>query len=276
MNSPETVFPQSVLLDDADEPLAVAGQAPAVAQATRPKKRGMPAWAFLAIGGFVLVAVVGVLAAILLGKNRPAVPSPEPMAAAVVQERVAAQTPQSAVALAVPQSQPGQAASTTASPTMLSIGAPDQSALMTATPPSTLASPTAASGTVGPTREEFDALAKRVDALEDQTRSMVEAIAGQPAGTRRILAERMSDRSRRAGTTDGARIGPIKGSKPVTYNPDFAVTAVVGTRAWIRPVSATSARDLCVAKGDEVANSRVIEVNAAGRYVVLANGAHIQ
>ncbi len=275
MNSPETVFPQSVLLDDEpDAPLAVGGQAPAAARATPKKKGGMPGWVFLAIGGFVLVVVVGVLAVSLLGKKRPA---PE---AVVVPEPITQPAPQPSPAPVMPPVPAPQAAAPAAS--MLGIGAPDTSAsMMSGLAAAAVQAPTAAPGGAAtgvgpaPTREEFDALTKRVDVLEDQVRSMVEAISGQPATARRILADRINERLKSGKTVAKGKVLTAKTSKPITYNAGYAVTAVVGTRAWIRPVSQTDARDLCVAKGDEFADSRVVEVNTLGKYVVLANGEHI-
>lgn len=278
--------------NDDDAPLAVAGSAPGVAGAKKSavkKKGGIPPWAVLVIGGGV---VASVLLFFFIGMLRaPSVRESQVGHSenASTSSQVVAQTPVASASAPAGAEPTGIAASgaTTgivnfAGPAASSVAQPNpaQIAMSAAAPAANveLVSAQAFDRQAAAHAQQIALLQDRVSEVEQRFDQLAAALTGQPVEMRRIITDRVNKHLRANATTPRVDTPsePQVREVPLRVSGDFSVHAVVGTRAWLRPINDSGESEVIVTHGDLVNGSQVKEVQSAGKRVVLENGSVIQ
>jgi hypothetical protein len=282
--------------NDDDAPLAVAGSAPGVSGVKKSdvkKKGGIPPWAVLVIGGGVVASVllfffIGMLRAPSVresqaghsdnASNSSQVVAPPPVATA------------SAPAGAEPTGFAASGATTgivnLAGPAASSVAQPNptQVAMSAAAPAANVDLVLAqnfdrqAAAHAAANAQQIVLLQERLSEVEQRFDQLAAALTGQPVEMRRIITDRVNKRLRANATTprvDTASEPQVR-EVPLRVSGDFSVHAVVGTRAWLRPVNDSGESEVIVTHGDLVNGSQVKEVQSAGKRVILENGSVIQ
>lgn len=268
-------------LEDEDSPLAVGGAAygsPLANEGKPRKKGGMPPWVILFVGGIAIFVVLGLL--VMTITNRPA---PGRTTQQSVEEEVSLN--QTKLGSAQDASRQPQQPSTQMVAISAPVGNTESSSLtgsgttpVTTPPIQTTTTPTTASSSES---ANVEVLRSRVIELEERVDQLTATITGQSPAMRRIITDRAQRDLRPLQSTTPRRV-PSKAKAVKTSTPqpvhqivsgDFAIHAVIGARAWLRP-SGSNEAEVIVTTGDLVNGSRVKEVQA--KRVTLENGIVIE